>query len=288
MINYKNLYAGAMVPNEFKEKLKALCGEYTQKLNEACPENIAKLWDECCQTVRFIKILFAVKDDHVTVDELVSKGFAYKRRNDFGDLFYERQINGVNVTCCIKSNPIAEDNASNVERIMKDIYAGTMVLNEFKEKLKALCSEYTQKRAEVCPENYASDLWDERSQNVTSVWIQISAKENGVTVDELVSEGFVCRSTDTGDYYEKMIDGVEVVCSVDREVPADNESLAKEEKAKEITRIISSLREKYSLDDIIDILKAARRKANTLMYCKDCLDPEETDEPPIDESDLPF
>lgn len=43
MINNKNLYAGAMALNEFKEKLKALCGEYTQKLNEACPENIAKL-----------------------------------------------------------------------------------------------------------------------------------------------------------------------------------------------------------------------------------------------------
>lgn len=272
MINNKNLYAGAMVLNEFKKKLKALCGEYTQKLNEACPENIAELWDECGQTVRFIKILFATEENHVTVDELVSEGFVYKRRNDFGDLF-EKQINGVNVTCCIKSNPIAEDNALNIECIMKDIYAGTMVLNEFKEKLKALCDEYTGKRAEACPENYASDLWDERSQNVTSVWIQFSAKENGVTIDELVSEGFVCRSTDTGDYYEKMIDGVEVVCSVDREVPTDNESLTKEEKAKEVDRIIASLREKYSLDDIIDILKAARRKANTLMYCKDCLDP---------------
>lgn len=173
MINNKNLYAGAMVLNEFKEKLKSLCGEYTQKLNEACPENIAKLWDECCQSVRFIKILFVAEDNHVTLDELVS-------------------------------------------------------------------------------------------------------------------EGFVCRSTDTGDYYEKMIDGVEVVCSVDREVPADNESLAKEEKAKEVNNIIASLREKYSLDDIIDILKAARRKANTLMYCKDCLDPKETDDPLIDESDLPF
>lgn len=287
MINNKNLYAGAMVLNEFKEKLKALCGEYTQKLNEACPENIAKLWDECCQSVRFIKILFVEEDNHVTLDELVSEGFVYKRRNDFGDLF-EKQINGVNVTCCIKSNPIAEDNASNIERIMKDIYAGTMVLNEFKEKLKALCGEYTRKRAEACPENYASDLWDERSQNLTSVWIQFSAKENGITIDELVSEGFVCRSTDTGDYYEKMIDGVEVVCSVDREVPADNESLAKEEKAKEVDRIIASLRKKYSLDDIIDILRTARLKANTLMYCKDCLAPEETDDPPIDESDLPF
>lgn len=287
MINYKNLYAGAMVLNEFKDKLKALCGEYTQKLNEACPENIAELWDECCQSVRFIKILFAAEDNHVTLDELVFEGFVYKRRNDFGFLF-EKQINGVNVTCCIKSNPIAEDNASNIECIMKDIYAGTMVLNEFKEKLKVLCGEYTWKRAEACPENYASDLWDERSQNVTSVWIQFSAKENGVTIDELVSEGFVCRSTDTGDYYEKMIDGVEVVCSVDREVPADNESLAKEEKAKEVNNIIASLREKYSLDDIIDILKAARRKANTLMYCKDCLDPKETDDPLIDESDLPF
>lgn len=286
MINYKNLYAGAMVLNEFKEKLKALCGEYTQKLNEACPENIAKLWDECCQTVRFIKILFAVKDDHVTVDELVSEGFVYKRTNDFGNL-YEKQINGVNVTCCIKSNPIAEDNASNVERIMKDIYAGTMVLNEFKEKLKALCDEYTQKRAEACPENYASDLWDERSQNVTSVWIQFSAKENGVTIGELVSEGFVCRSTDTGDYYKKMIDGVEVVCSVDREVPADNESLAKEEKAKEVDRIIASLRGKYSLEDIKCILKDARIKVITLINYGDYL-PEETDDPPIDESDLPF
>lgn len=271
MINYKNLYACAMVLNEFKKKLKALCGEYTQKLNEACPENIAELWDECGQTVRFIKILFATEENHVTVDELVSEGFVYKRRNDFGDLF-EKQINGVNVTCCIKSNPIAEDNALNIECIMKDIYAGTMVLNEFKEKLKVLCDEYTGKRAEACPENYASDLWDERSQNVTSVWIQFSAKENGVTIDELVSEGFVCRSTDTGDYYEKMIDGVEVVCSVDREVPADNESLA-----KEVNNIIASLREKYSLEDIIDILKAARLKANNLMYCKDCLDSEETD-----------
>lgn len=287
MINNKNLYAGAMVLNEFKKKLKAICGEYTQKLNEACPENIAKLWDECGQAVRFIKILFAAEDKYITVDELISEGFVYKRRNDFGDL-YEKQINGVNVTCCIKSNPITEDNASNIECIMKDIYAGTMVLNEFKEKLKALCSEYTQKRAEVCPENYASDLWDEKDQTVKCVRIQFSAKENGVTIDELVSEGFVCRSTDTGDYYEKMIDGIEVVCSVDREVPADNESLTKEEKAKEVDRIIASLREKYSLDDIIDILKAARRKANTLMYCKDCLDPEETDDPLIDESDLPF
>lgn len=288
MINYKNLYAGAMVLNEFKEKLKALCGEYTQKLNEACPENIDELWDECGQTVRFIKILFVAEYNHVTLDELVSEGFVYKRRNYFGDLFYERQINGVNVACCIKNNSIAEDNASNIERVMKDIYAGTMVLNEFKEKLKALCSEYTQKRAEACPENYASDLWDEKDQTVKCVRIQFSAKENGVTIDELVSEGFVCRSTDTGDYYEKMIDGVEVVCSVDREVPADNESLAKEEKAKEVNSIIASLREKYSLEDIIGILKAARLKANNLMYCKDCLDSEETDNLPIDESDLPF
>lgn len=287
MINNKNLYAGAMVLNEFKEKLKALCGEYTQKLNEACPENIAKLWDECCQTVRFIKILFAVKDDHVTVDELVSEGFAYKRTNDFGDL-YEKQINGVNVTCCIKSNPIAEDNALNIGRVMKDIYAGTMVLNEFKEKLKALSSKYTQKRAEVCPENYASDLWDEKDQTVKCVRIQFSAKENGVTIDKLVSEGFVCRSTDTGDYYKKMIDGIEVVCSVDRDAPADNKSLTIEEKTKEVDRIIASLREKYSLDDIIDILRVARIKVNTLMYCKDCLDPKETDDTLIDESDLPF
>lgn len=228
-----------------------------------------------------------MKENHVTVDELVSEGFVYKRTNDFGNL-YEKQINGVNVTCCIKSNPIAEDNALNIGRVMKDIYAGTMVLNEFKEKLKVLCSEYTPKRAEVCPENYASDLWDEKDQTVKCVRIQFSAKENGVTIDELVSEGFVCRSTDTGDYYEKMIGGVEVVCSVDRDVPTDNESLTKEEKAKEVDRIIASLREKYSLDDIIDILKAARRKANTLIYCKDCLDPEETDNPLIDESDLPF
>lgn len=227
------------------------------------------------------------EDNHVTLDELVFEGFMYKRRNDFGYLF-EKQINGVNVACCIKSNLIAEDNASNIERVMKDIYAGTMVLNEFKEKLKVLCDEYTRKRAEVCPENYAYDLWDEKDQTVKCVRIQFSAKENGVTIDELVSEGFVCRSTDTEDYYEKMIDSVEVVCSVDREVPADNESLTKEEKAKEVNRIIASLREKYSLDDIIDILKAARRKASTLMYCKDCLAPEETDDPPIDESDLPF
>lgn len=287
MINYKNLYAGAMVLNEFKDKLKSLSGEYTQKLNEACPENIAGLWDECCQSVRFIKILFVAEDDHhVTLDELVYEGFVYKRRNDFGDL-YEKQINGINVTCCIKSTPIAEDNASNIGRVMKDLYAGAMVLNEFKEKLKVLCDEYTRKRAEACPENYASDLWDEKDQTVECVRIQFSAKENGVTIDELVSEGFVCRSTDTGDYYEKMIGGVEVVCSVDREVTADNERLTKEEKAKEVNSIIAGLREKYSLEDIKSILVAARLKATDLIRCAEYL-PEETSEAIIDESDLPF
>lgn len=286
MINYKNLYAGAMVLNEFKAKLKSLSGEYTQKLNEACPENIAGLWDECCQSVRFIKVLFVAEDHHVTLDELVSEGFVYKRRYDFGD-HYEKQINGINVTCRIKSNPIAEDNASNIGRIMKDIYAGTMVLNEFKEKLKALCGEYTRKRAEACPENYASDLWDEKDQTVKCVRIQFSEKENGVTIDELVSEGFVCRSTDTGDYYEKMIGSVEVVCSVDREVPADDRSLTNEEKAKEVNSIIAGLREKYSLEDIKSILVAARLKATDLIRCAEYL-PEETSEAIIDESDLPF
>ena len=287
MINYKNLYAGAMVLNEFKAKLKSLSGEYTQKLNEACPENIARLWDECGQSVRFIEILFVAEDDHhVTLDELVYEGFVYKRRSDFSNL-YEKQINGINVTCCIKSNSIAEDNASNIGRVMKDLYAGTMVLNEFKEKLKVLCDEYTRKRAEACPENYASDLWDEKDQTVECVRIQFSAKENGVTIDELVSEGFVCRSTDTGDYYEKMIGSVEVVFSVDREVPADNERLTKEEKANEVNSIIASLREKYSLEDIKSILIAARFKVINLMRCVDCL-PEKTDDPLIDESDLPF
>ncbi len=167
----------------------------------------------------------------------------------------------------------------------KSLYAGVMVLNEFKDKLKALCDEYTQKRAEACPENYASDsLWDKRSQTVGGIWIQFSAKDNNVTADELAAEGFVYKRTyDTTDYYEKEIDGIEIVCTFDREVPADNESLAKEEKAKEVNSIIAGLREKYPLEDIKSILVAAQLKVIDLIRCAECL-PEEI----IDESDLPF
>lgn len=256
------------------------------KLTEACPEDIrGELWDDSERTVRSIRILLMAKN--ITADELISKGFAYERTNNFGDLF-KKEINGINVTCCVYNGSAAK--GGSIERVMKNIYAGVAVLNEFKEKVKALCDEYTPKLAEACPENYVSaSLWDKRSQTVGGIWIQFSAKDNNVTADELAAEGFVYKRTcDTTDYYEKEIDGIEIVCSVDREVPADNESLTKEEKAKEVDRIIASLREKYSLDDIIDILKAARRKANTLIYCKNCLDPEETDDPLIDESDLPF
>lgn len=59
------------------------------------------------------------------------------------------------------------------------------------------------------------------------------------------------------------------------------------EKNNEITRIISNLRKKYSLEDIKCILKDARIKVITLINYGDYL-PEETDDPPIDESDLPF
>ncbi len=59
------------------------------------------------------------------------------------------------------------------------------------------------------------------------------------------------------------------------------------EKTNEINRIIASLREKYSLDEIKCILKDARIKVITLINYGDYL-PEETDDPLIDESDLPF
>ena len=59
------------------------------------------------------------------------------------------------------------------------------------------------------------------------------------------------------------------------------------EKTNEVNSIIAGLREKYSLEDIKSILIAARFKVINLMRCVDCL-PEKTDDPPIDESDLPF
>lgn len=279
MINTKNIYAGVMVLNEFRKELKALCDEYTPKLAEACPEDIrGELWDDSERTVRSIRILLRTKN--VTSYELIYKGFAYKGRNSTGVLL-EKQINGINVTCCVNNDSADGD----IERVMKNIYAGVAVLNEFKEKVKALCDEYTRKRAEACPENYVSaSLWDKRRQTVGGIWIQFSAKDNNVTADELAAEGFVYKRTcDTTDYYEKEIDGIEIVCTFDREVPADNQSLAKEEKAKEVNSIIAGLREKYSLEDIKSILVAARLKVIDLIRCAECL-PEEI----IDESDLPF
>lgn len=284
MINNKNLYAGTMVLNEFRKELKALCDEYTPKLAEACPEDICgELWDDSIRTVRSIRILLMAKN--VTADELISKGFAYERTNNSGDLF-KKQINGINVTCCVNNGSAAK--GGDIERVMKNIYAGVAALNEFKEKVKALCDEYTQKRAEACPENYASELWDEKDQVIKCVRIQFEAKGNNVTVDELAAEGFVYKRTcDTTDYYEKEIDGIEIVCTFDREVPAYNQSLAKEEKAKEVNSIIAGLREKYPLEDIKSILVAAQLKVINLIRCAEYL-PEETGEAIIDESDLPF
>ncbi len=59
------------------------------------------------------------------------------------------------------------------------------------------------------------------------------------------------------------------------------------EKTNEVNSVIASLREKYSLDDIRIILADARIKVCTMICCGDYL-PEEPDDPPIDESDLPF
>ena len=284
MINTKNIYAGVMVLNEFRKELEALCDEYTLQLAEACPEDICgELWDDSIRTVRSIRILLMAKN--VTADELISKGFAYERTNNSGDLF-KKQINGINVTCCVNNGSAAK--GGDIECVMKNIYAGVAVLNEFKEKVKALCDEYTRKRAEACPENYASELWYEKDQVIKCVRIQFEAKGNNVTVDELAAEGFVYKRTcDTTDYYEKEIDGIEIVCTFDREVPADDRSLTNEEKAKEVNSIIAGLREKYSLEDIKSILVAARLKATDLIRCAEYL-PEETSKAIIDESDLPF
>ncbi len=289
MINYKNLYAGSMVLNEFKDKLKALCDEYTRKRDEACPENYASgLWDEGCQCLRSIRIQFSAEENGITVDELVSENFIYQSSNDTSD-YYEKNINGIKNICSVKKTFAAnsEDNTGRLTAILKNLYAGAMVLNEFKDKLKALCDEYTRKRDEACPENCASGLWDEDYQTVKSVWILILAEANHITRDELVSENFAYKTSDTSDWYEKEINGIMITFSIDK--PAAKKShMTEKEKANEVDRIIASLREKYSLEDIIFILRAARIKANTLMYCKDCLDQEETDNLLIDESGLPF
>lgn len=63
------------------------------------------------------------------------------------------------------------------------------------------------------------------------------------------------------------------------------------EKSAEVNSIIASLREKYSLDDIRIILADARIKVCTMICCGGYMPeefPEETDDPLIDESDLPF
>ncbi len=59
------------------------------------------------------------------------------------------------------------------------------------------------------------------------------------------------------------------------------------EKTNEVNSIIAGLREKYSLYEIKCILKDARIKVITLINYGDYL-PEETGDPLIDESDLPF
>lgn len=98
------------------------------------------------------------------------------------------------------------------------ILAGVEVLKEFKDKLKTLCDEYTQKVSEACPENISSGLWDERAQTVHSIYIMLSGEENGVTKDELISENFKYKhSSRTSDFYQKVIDGIDVTYAFKKE-----------------------------------------------------------------------
>lgn len=59
------------------------------------------------------------------------------------------------------------------------------------------------------------------------------------------------------------------------------------QKTAEAVNIIENLMEKYFLEDICDILTAARLRAKTMIYCGSC-SAKEPDGPPIDESELPF
>lgn len=105
----------------------------------------------------------------------------------------------------------------------KNIYAGAAVLNEFKDKLKTLCGEYEAKLAAVCPENISDELWNEESQTLCPINIHISGRNGRITKDEITENSFVYIHSSgicNVDYYEKEVNGISVVCSIERDVPA--------------------------------------------------------------------
>lgn len=99
----------------------------------------------------------------------------------------------------------------------ENIRTGTMILNEFQDKIKSLCEEYENKLAGACPENISSLFGD---QILFQPRLQINSQHN-ITENEAKNNGFINAGYPIGEdyvFFKKCVNGVDVICVIPKEV----------------------------------------------------------------------